>query len=390
MDLQAPVTLRRALSPAAHAAAVSALALFAALVPSGLSVASAGDRTEPAPDDDSPVLVVAAELFGGLHLITGPSSFSEFELGRAELTTALSPVPWAGFELTAEAIRSATSESVLGVDGDSLVFRVKRAWAHASAEIGPLAGEARVGLIPDPFVEAVESDYAFRGLAPLLAERGSFFDTSDLGAAGLVHALDGQVGLHLAITNGEGRNRVEQNSGKNTTALLSLAPRVLETRSGDAHLALHVAYRDGSVGTAGLRNHRLAGALAFSHPRVSTGVEAVRAWGYAGRAARETFGAGLWAGGTVVPRWGGVVGRAEILDMDLDRDETWRFRGTAGLFADLLDAPDPREAERLRLYAVVQFDRATERAAPLPGAAEAHDETRLMLLFSARGRHAVR
>lgn len=366
----------------AHAHARLAALTLCALLAAGTSASA--DEPSPTAQDSAPTFEVEGQLFGGLWWILD-EPFSEFDLGRAELTTRFRPVDYAGFELTAEAVRSASAESVLGVDGDSLILRIKRAWAHGGFTAGPVDLEARAGLIPEPWIEALEQGYDFRGLSPLLAERGHFFDTSDLGAAAVVTTWDGQARLHLAFTNGEGRNRIEQNHGKNITAVLSVTPAVLETRQGPGVLGVHVAARDGSVGAAALRNHRLAAGLTWSHPRMNFGVEGARAWGYAGRAARETQGAGLWAGGTLLQPWVGLVGRADILDMDLSREDTWRFQGTAGVYSDLLDHPDPRRTDRLRLYAAFQMNRASENAAPVPGAADAFDDSRLLLLLSTRG-----
>lgn len=326
-------------------------------------------------------LELSGELFAGFWWVAD-ESFSEFEIGRAELSSRFRPVSWGGFEVTAEAIRSASPQSVLGVDGDSLVLRLKRAWTFVEGDVGPVTLGGRAGLIPDPWVEALEGGYDHRGMSATLAERGAFFDTSDLGAAVTAEAWSGQARMHLSLTNGEGRNRVEQNSGKNVTVVLSLMPRVLETLDGPGVVGLHVTGRDGSSGTASIRSHRLAAALTWTHPRMNAGAEAVRAWGYAGRGGRETQGVGAWAGGTVWEPWIGLIGRADLLDMDRSRDDTWRVRGTGGIYSDPWRGTS---GSRLRLYGLTQVNRAHASAAPIPGASEAFDDVRVMFLLSTRG-----
>lgn len=322
---------------------------------------------------------------GGEWLSTQEESFQQFFLSRAEagLWSFWDARRDLGAELRLEAVRSAGPQSVLGVDGDSLVLRVKRGWGFARHHWGPVGAEARLGLIPDPWVDVLVRHYPLRGLSASLSERGLFFDTSDLGAALHLELLEGLAQLRLALTNGQGRNQIEQNSGKNTTALLLLRPLSRPTASGQPmELRLLGAWRDGSQGVGAARDHRLALGALWTSPWADLGAEWIQAWGYLGRGELKARGLGLWGSAPLGLPWLGAALRLDHLLTDVDQPETSQITATGALYVDLAPPAQPPTPRRMRLYLAYSQEVFGQQAGALPGAPALSDVQRVMLLLS--------
>ncbi len=328
---------------------------------------------------------LSAEVFTGFADIrTDAEDFNAFFVERAEAGFDL---VWGqmGGELRVESIRSAGPQSVLGVDGDSLVLRLKRGWGFRRFEFDPVRAEVRLGLLPEPWIDTFQFGYDLRAIVPSVGERGLFFDTSDLGLETIVQGWEGLVTLRVAVTNGEGRNQTEQNTGKNTTALLQIRPLVFELRGSQAWLGAQVAYRDGSVGVSSAQNHRLAAALLFSTDWAGAGAEYVSATGYLGQPELNASGLGLWAHGLIARPWIGLIGRYDQLSIDADDADNTQTIITAGLYSELgptgMGLADPR----MRLYLIVQQERFGDTGGPVPGAPDVAEARHVRLVLEWRG-----
>lgn len=362
------------------------LALLAVAPMTGSAEEPLSAPTAPTGDaSEGPSLTVEAEVFGGLGVVPD-ADFSEFDVHRVELG-ATGRAGIGGAEVRVEAIRTAVGDSLLGLDGNSLALRVKRAFGFAEGMLGPVHLEGRLGLIADPWIEALESHYDFRGLAPLTSESGHFFDTSDAGLGLVITGpstgrLARALRLSVAFTNGEGRNETERNAGKNTTLVLSLQPEVATLLGAPLHVGAHFVFRDGSAGTGEARNNRLGVGVTARHPRAELGLEWIQAEGYGGLGTRNASGLGVWAGGQILPTWLGAVVRYETINPDTDLDDTSRSTLSAALFTDLgtaLDHGPEATTGRLRLHAGLQQVQFQDNAGPVPGHPEAANETRLLL-----------
>jgi len=328
---------------------------------------------------------VAGELFSAYRYdhVEG-DDVSEFALDRGEVGLVLGYGGWAGGEIRVESIRSAGPGSVMGIDQNSLVVRMKRAWGFAGAELGAIRIEAQGGLIVDPWIGALERTYAFRDFAPTLAERATYFDTSDLGGALVLGAgEDDRLRFSLAVTNGEGRNQIEQNDGKNLTAVVSARLATFPLLGGPMSLFAHLAGRDGSVGAASAQNRRLAAAVAVAGgPSRGVGVEVVRAFGFGSRSELDSQGLGAWLVsdlGWLGVRWGGIAARWDLIDQDVGAGGSWISNVRAGVFAEPFIATAQR---RLRVYLAYEGERFGGTAGPFPGSPDAADADRLLLILS--------
>ena len=310
----------------------------------------------PAPAETSPVQASAPEAeagqgagaalrplaFGQVFLghgthHTASEDFNAFELRRAEAGLGFAHAAGYAAMVNLEAVRSAGPQSLFGIDQDSLVVRVKHAFGQAEGALGPVAWQARAGLVPDVWVEAVETRFDLRSLTPVLAEAGGFFSASDLGVGGRARALDGALELRLGLTNGEGRNQRELNAGKNLTAALAVDPlRLAGLRHSRLHLNLGL--RDGSVGPSSQADRRVMAAVTGRHRQWFGGGEWVRATGYGGRGDLEAQGLGGWLNGPVWGDWLGLALAWQRWTPDLAAGGASQ-RLLAGLYLDAWPAP---------------------------------------------------
>ncbi|MFN3200820.1 MAG: hypothetical protein ACE366_20645 [Bradymonadia bacterium] len=332
-------------------------------------------------------LQLDTELFAGYAMDEVPDgeTFDEFFLERAQVGVRGRWTPELGAELRLEAVRAATPDSVVGVDGDSLVMRVKR--ARVSWQLVLLGAQFRVegGLAPDIWIETLERAYRLRGVASTLVQRGGFSDQADLGVIVGAQLFSGKLRLMASLTNGEGRNEREQNSGKNATVVASVKALTGRLWGGPLDVSLHGMYRSGSRGVGLARDDRLGGAVTVLHPRVGLGVAYTAADGYAGRATLEATALESWLEVVVSPRLLGLFGRFDQWDpaaQDAALDAT-RNRITGGVFTHV--AGSTTTLERVRLYVFVQQDAFGTDAGPVPGVGDAGEFTRYGVSVEVRG-----
>jgi hypothetical protein len=253
------------------------------------------------------------------------------------------------------------------------------AYGHGAWRLGELELSARLGLIPERWIELVEEGYDLRALDPLLSDR-RYFHRADLGASFSAVGWGGAVQLELSVVNGEGLSQRELNVGKNSTLIATFRP----LREGALVWAVHAAYRDGSLGVGSARDHRFALASTVRAPQVVAGAELVRAAGLDARSELVSQGASAWATVQLGSAPLGLAAKYDWLDQDRATANANVQRITAGLFGDALTPDD--EAPRLRLYLAYQHEHFGQAAGALPGASEALEAHRVLVFMHARGR----
>jgi len=234
------------------------------------------------------------EMFGtGAYTSSDGPAFSEFRLDRGELGAVIGLGPYLGSELRLETIRSAENGGELGIAGDSIVVRIKRAQVFGDYDIAgapeSLSVHGALGITPDPWITALETDYPLRPLSATASERVLGWPTSDL--AGLGRVTYGPVRLSVSFGNGEGLDYPERNNGKTTTGVIEAVP----LNTPDARLRIAAVARDGSVGPARMRDRRFGGGATLWTPLVGAGLEAVQAYGIADRGDLEALALSGWA-----------------------------------------------------------------------------------------------
>ena len=339
-------------------------------------------------------MTLDSEVFTGFRhsALAGGRKLSEFALDRGELGTQLWWRPhWrvdTGVALRVEAVRSAGPQSLIGVDGNSLILRLAQAYGHAAVHLGPIDIGARFGQVPERWIEQLEKGYDTRGADPLGSDRVVMFDRADLGATLTLSGWKGRFDVDASFTNGEGRAQLELNQGKNTTIIATARPWRTRHARGPIALAVHGMYRDGSYGVpvAGApgRNHRAGAALTFQSPWAFAGVEYVRAFGFNARPELVSDVIGAWASAYAYQPWVGLMAKYDHVRQDVATAGTQVHVVSAALFSDVFGYSF-RNRRRVRLYAGYQYEGYGPNAGPVPGAPEAANTHRFMLQLTAQG-----
>lgn len=226
----------------------------------------------------------------------GADWFHRFDLGRAHAAVGFSWGPARG-RIVLEAVRSASEGALLGVAGDSLLFRVREGYAAAR----PWSWlELQAGVVPTLTIPALEVAWGARAIAPASLESTGLASPADLGVSARV-ALPLQLGaMAIGAFNGEGYALRELNRGKNLELAVDLRP-LATLRLPE--LALVGSFVLGSSGTGRARSDRLTVGAQFDRARYGAGAVVTVAWGVADASERTSVLAEGFARVEPVQRW---------------------------------------------------------------------------------------
>lgn len=248
---------------------------------------------------------------------SGADWFHRFDLSRAHVSLGLE---WSVVRarVVLEAVRSASEGALIGVAGDSLLFRVRE--GYAAVRPWPWL-EAQLGVVPTLTIATLESAWAGRAIAPASLEATGLSSPADLGLtvrARLPRAL-GTVAI--GAYNGEGYALRELNRGKNVE--LSADVRPFATL-GLPELGVLASYVLGSSGTGRARADRLTVGAQLDRARYGVGASSTIAWGVADASDRTSVLIEGFARGEPVSRWL-LSARLTYWNRDLSRadDQLW-------------------------------------------------------------------
>ncbi len=181
-----------------------------------------------------------------------------------------------------EAVRSAADGSLMGIDGDSFVFRVREAyvgWNGRSLRI-------QAGVVPTLTVPEIEGTWRLRAVAPTPLEQTTLGSPADLGATVRfdLPRTFGWVGV--GAYNGDGYNNRELNRGKNVEVAASVHPVPWRPMQP---LAVLASYTIGSTGALATRADRFTGAVLWQGDAVRAGVTGTIAWGVGADAGQRSY-----------------------------------------------------------------------------------------------------
>ncbi len=251
------------------------MSLLALTLTVALAQVDAG--TEPLP---LPTFSPRADAFGEFNakFPTGGPAMPVFTVPRVQ---AGLDAEWLGAtaRIVAEGAYATNGGALVGVQGDSVVLRLREAWAGYRWRFL----EARLGLIPTLLIPELERGFRFRELTADGLEANKLLAPADLGATlkGYLPAEYGFIGVQ--VTNGEGYTSRELNTGKNFDATALVRP--LASLKLPLELLAH-----GSFGTSGLPQiptTRVGGGVQWSGPRLGAGASAFWAKGFLGEASRQ-------------------------------------------------------------------------------------------------------
>ena len=299
-----------------------------------------------------------------------------FDISRAEVGLPWSSTVFAA-EVRLEAVRSAPPQSLYGTAQNSLIVRLKRVWLGAKYPLGPLTLDARGGLIGDAWVQANARSYDLRENGPQLAEASGAFDASELGLGARL-AWQDHAFLHVTFGNGEGREQIELNRGKNTTAVIGIRPWAATWNDTPIDLQILGVVRDGSQGVANVASHRAGIAAVVRLPFVRFGGEWLKAWGTQDDGARVATGYAGWLQGHW--QWLGIWSRWDHWNSDTRLAAATTDSIGAGIYVEA----KPSELGRWRVGLAWQGTRVGQDSGPVPGQPALANEDSIFLRLAWR------
>lgn len=310
---------------------------------------------------------------------------SRFDLDALELGLEARWGDTFRLEAQLDATRSASPQSLFGIDGNSIVFTARRALGALTLPLGPGDLVISLGVIPDPVILAIEN-LDLRAIDDALADTGRFLPRSDLGAS-LRYDL-GRLALTFAVTHGEGARDVERDTRKDLIAVLEATPLTFEALDETAELSVLVTGRTGSRGVGSVPHDHVGATLAVVHPRLILALEAHLAWGHDGRPV-EAMGLSALGALTLYPGLS-LTARHDWLDLDLDLDKTSARMLDLGVLLSIgrLFGPLTPElatlGDSLKLRLAWRHQTSDDTVAPPPGFAAPGETDALFLTLEAR------
>lgn len=196
-----------------------------------------------------------------------------------------------------EATRSAAEGALVGVAGDSLVLRVREAYA-AYRPIDVL--DVSAGVIPTLTVPNLDGTWMLRAIAPSAIEANGLSSPADLGAKARFDEPHGYGWVATAAYNGDGYASRELNRGKSVEIATEIHP--LARYEGARPLGVFGSYVNGSTGTYVARANRVTGGVVWQGARVRAGATITHGWGFAQLGTQRTLLGSVFARVEPVPR----------------------------------------------------------------------------------------
>ncbi len=315
---------------------------------------------------DEPRLVLDLELYTHARLAQrAGDDLSELRLERGEVGARLALGPQATAEFRLESIRSAVEGGALGIDGDSMVVRVKIAQVTGTHQVGDLRLDGAIGFIRDPWIGTLETGYTVKPLSRTGSERLILWATNDLAAS--AGAALGPVRVAVSLGNGEGLRYPERNTGKTATGVID----VTAIDRDKVRIGVLGVVRDGSLGVASIRERRFGGGLSVLTPWVRGGAEVIAARGLGDRGDVEGTLVGGWAEAEPIKHWFAAA-----------RGATFGLAGGTGRQSTFGGGIAVEPWPQFRLWLAVDRVTSAGDAMPLPGA-DPGDATLIMVVASA-------
>jgi hypothetical protein len=256
-------------------------------LPALLLPALASAQVTPAagytPPDDTPSIKVGMTLFPAYTFQTNPDitdaagntvNKNAFDVQRAYINVTGNISHLVAFRITPDIVREGSLVSN-GVSTDSLVFRIKYAYAQVNLDDWMTKGSwVRLGIQQTPWVDFEEGIYRYRFQGTVFAERMPLATTMTSADAGVSfhYNLPSNYGdLHVGYYNGENYSKAETNSPKGLEFRGTLRP-FAAARPLWRGLRVHLVYYHDAYVKDGERT-RVMGNVTFEHQYVNAGFD---------------------------------------------------------------------------------------------------------------------
>ncbi|PZR08092.1 MAG: hypothetical protein DI536_26015 [Archangium gephyra] len=221
----------------------------------------------------------------------------------------------------AEGAYATNGGALIGVQGDSVVLRLREAWGGYQWRFL----EARLGLIPTLLIPEMERGFRFRELTPDGLEQHRLLAPADFGGILRVHLPASYGWVGAAVTNGEGYTSRELNPGKNVDVTALIRPLA----ALDIPLEVLGVASFGTSGLPEVPTTRAGGGVQYSAQHFGAGVNAFWAKGLLADPTREGVLAQGFVRGTLFEHLQ-LVARAQWFQRSLTAEDAV-FEGLVGV-----------------------------------------------------------
>ncbi len=236
------------------------------------------------PPDDTPSIRVGMTLYPTYTYQTEPKitdadgntvNRNSFDVARSyiNITGQISHI--VAFRITPDITRTSGTVASASVTSDSLVFRIKYAYAQFNLDDWMTRGSwVRLGIQQTPWVDFEEGIYRYRFQGTVFAERiplPTTMTSSDAGASFHYNLPSNYGDFHVGVYNGENYQRVEVNDQKAIEFRGTVRPFAagLPVLRG---LRAHLVYYDDHYAGSDERK-RVMGNVTFEHKYVNAGFD---------------------------------------------------------------------------------------------------------------------
>jgi hypothetical protein len=260
------------------------------------------------PPDDTPSIRVGMTLYPTFTYQTEPKitdadgnavNRNAFDVARSYINVTGQISHIVAFRITPDITRESGLVASSSVSSDSLVFRIKYAYAQFNLDDWMARGSwVRLGIQQTPWVDFEEGIYRYRFQGTVFAERiplPTTMTSSDAGASFHYNLPSNYGDIHVGVYNGENYQRVEVNDQKAIEFRGTVRPFAagLPVLRG---LRAHVVYYDDRYVGHDERK-RVMGNVTFEHKNVNAGFDYLSAKDQALAIAGDVSSSGysLWA-----------------------------------------------------------------------------------------------
>ena len=249
------------------------------------------------------------------------SNINEFSLPRGDFGVGAGNHEFYT-NLRVQSFRSATKNSLMGLDGNSFVLRLRHFILGYHFDIFKIPVTITSGLVPDLWTSRMIEAVGFSEITSPMTTKNGFTELSDVGFISRLGLVRDFLDLSIQVTNGEGMKEAELNEGKNISARLDLHILKNESESSPA-LSVSLFGREGSRGISSAKDHRFATMFDFSWQEFNSGLSFIYADGKNKRSNLKSNGLTAWIDYGFLKDYGLFAKTEKVLD-NIEEDESFR------------------------------------------------------------------
>jgi hypothetical protein len=213
--------------------------------------------------------------------------FNRFDLERTYLTFESNIADKAKIKVTTDVYQNANSVSFKAEDGSKedntdaksvsvpsyyTGWSVRLKNAYVDLDLIPMT-TIRAGMIGTPWIPTVEKAWGYRFVKPTLTDAERLFSSADMGAAVIVKIPDGYGEFMLAVLNGTGYSKPEDNKYKDIVPRITLTPFPQDAILKGLGVSGYYYLGKTASGDTSLDRTRLGAMLNFSYDFINIGGE---------------------------------------------------------------------------------------------------------------------